>query len=100
MENFTKEGVSVKVVTWDSSGTFLPLVVHMKSNVMSSVIKMKPEFEGLCQIFIILRHSMDVVKAEPESYNEPFIAAQLTEMKEDILLPVPLNEVKCKTMVS
>lgn len=43
---------------------------------------------------------MDVVKAEPESYSEPFIADQLTEMKEDILLPVPLNEVKCKIVVS
>jgi hypothetical protein len=42
---------------------------------------------------------MYVVKAERESYSEPFIADQLTEMK-DILLPVPLKEVKCKIIVS
>lgn len=53
MENFTKEGISVKVVTWDSSGTFLPLVVHMKSNIMGSVIKMKPEFEVVCVRFLL-----------------------------------------------
>jgi hypothetical protein len=43
---------------------------------------------------------MDVVKAEPESYTEPFFANQLNKMKEYILLPVPLNEVKYKIMVS
>jgi hypothetical protein len=34
---------------------------------------------------------MDVVKTETESYSELFIADQLTEVKEDILLPVPLK---------
>jgi hypothetical protein len=53
VENFTNEGISVKVVTWDSSGTFLPLVFHMKSILMGSVIKMKPEFEGACIRFLL-----------------------------------------------
>ena len=53
VENFTNEGISVKVVAWDSSGTFLRLVVHMKSNLMGSVIKMKPEFEGVCVRFLL-----------------------------------------------
>jgi hypothetical protein len=53
VENFTKEGISVKVVTLDLSGTFLPLVVHMKNNLMGSVIKMKPEFEGACVRFLL-----------------------------------------------
>jgi hypothetical protein len=58
-------------------------------------------FEGACvRVFIVLQHNMDVVKAEHEPYTEPFFANQLTEMKEDILLPVPLSEVKCKIMVS
>jgi hypothetical protein len=43
----------VKVMTWDSSGTFLPLVVQMKSNLMGSVIKMKPEFEGAYIRFLL-----------------------------------------------
>ena len=49
----------MKVVTWDSSGTFLPLVVHMKSNLMGSVIKVKPEFEGTCVRFLLLFCSID-----------------------------------------
>jgi hypothetical protein len=58
---------------------------------------MESDFENWC---VILQHNMDVVKTEPESYSEPFIEDQLTEMKEDILLPLPFNEVKCKIMVS
>lgn len=53
MEKFTKEDISVKVVIWDLSRTFLHLVVQMKSNLMGSVIKVKPEFEGACVRFLL-----------------------------------------------
>lgn len=43
---------------------------------------------------------MDVVKAESESYSESFIEDHITEMKEDILLPLALHEVKYNIMVS
>jgi len=53
VEKFAKEGVSAKVVTWDLSGTFLPLVIQMKSSLMGSLIKMKPEFEGAFVRFLL-----------------------------------------------
>jgi hypothetical protein len=47
LANLAKEGISMKAVMWDPSGTFLPLITQMrKSNLMVTVIKMESDFEG------------------------------------------------------